>query len=546
MKQRRKVDRRVLSVEGLEERRVLAASVGWDGPGAGSALLSYYIGQAPSGISQSTFETAVKTALKSWSDVAAIKFVQTTQPGLNNSLDFTFRSIDGSGGTLAQAYFPSDVNRGRLAGDVEFDSTDKWEVGNSLGNAAFDLVLVAVHEIGHALGLDHSSNSTAVLYPSVSASQSFKGLASADVLAIRALYAAAPSSTNSNTTSIGTTNTELTNTAKTNTRITLTPRFTFNSWFANWHLRFGRLNSGVDQLDSTIPTDMNLSNPLDVNLDDTVSPVDALIVINILNDHVQATIQTNYKSDTNGDGQMSPLDALIVINGLNDKNSTTEISIDTPDDSTTDGSGTGTDSDSDNDSDSDDDTDTEEPHDHRQDFGHFGRGGFGFPIVLGGGLTPDRVDRLFKNFDDNADGLLTEDEVPSRLWTRWVVDAVDTNNDSAVSVAEVNEAIRVKQQVKFDALDADSDGLLSRTELSARLWTKLSDANADTNADGGISFDELLAFQATVSMASGCDHSGSGERESSSTTMLSNMRRQSGFAAQFTSAIRSMTRRFPG
>ena len=110
MKQRRKAERRALSVEGLEERRVLAVSVGWDGPGTGSAQLSYYIGQAPNGMSEVTFESAIETALKSWSDVAAIKFVQTTQPGLNNALDFTSKRIDGSGGTLAQAYFPSDVN----------------------------------------------------------------------------------------------------------------------------------------------------------------------------------------------------------------------------------------------------------------------------------------------------------------------------------------------------------------------------------------------------------------------------------------------------
>ena len=211
-------------------------------------------------------------------------------------------------------------DRGRIAGDVEFDSSEKWEIGNSLGNAAFDLVLVAAHEIGHALGLDHSNNSSAVLYPSVSPAQSFKGLAAADISAIRSLYAAAGSTT---------TTTNTTTTGTTNTRTTLTPRYTFNSWVANWHLRFGRLNSGAEQLDSTVPTNMNLSNPLDVNVDDTVSPLDALIVINILNDHGKLTLQTNYKVDTNGDGQLSPLDALIVINGLNHSSRTTVITIDT-------------------------------------------------------------------------------------------------------------------------------------------------------------------------------------------------------------------------
>ena len=587
MKRPKKIDRRTLNVEALEERRVLAVSVGWDGPGTGSAQLSYYIGQAPGGISQSTFEAAVETALKSWSDVAAITFVQTTQPGLNNSLDFTSKSIDGGGGTLAQAYFPSDVNRGRLAGDVEFDSAEKWEVGNSLGSAAFDLVLVAAHEIGHALGLDHSNNPSAVLYPSVSPAQSFKGLASADVSAIRALYSAAPGGTNTNTTNSGTTNT-----GTTNTWTTRTPRYTFNSWFAGWFSRFGRLNSSIEQLDSTVPTNMNLSNPLDVNLDNMVSPIDAFIVIKILNDESQSTIETNYKCDTNGDGQISPADALFVVNGLNDK-STTVITIHTPgqdplitdetnpidssdydgtatdttsgtdttdsgnevdsgddttvddsspDDSTTDESGSGTDEDTE----TDNDTDTDQPDDHSHHFGHSGRYGLGFPIAFGGGLTPERVDSLFKNLDDNSDGLLTEDEVPSRLWSRWADDGVDTNDDSSVSVQEVNAAVRAKQKAKFDTIDADSDGLLSEAEVPARFWTKLTDAKADSDANGGISFDELLAFKAAASTSIGCDHGGTGVTDSSSTTLVSNVLRQNHFAAQFASAIRSMARRFRG
>ncbi len=596
MKQRRKLDRRALCVEGLEERRVLAVSVGWDGPGTGSAQLSYYIGQSPNGISQSTFEAAVETALKSWSDVASITFVQTTRAGLNNSLDFTSRSIDGSGGTLAQAYFPSDVNRGRIAGDVEFDAAEKWEVGKSLGSAAFDLVLVAAHEIGHALGLDHSSNPSAVLYPSVSPSQSFKGLAPADVSAIRSLYAAAPGSTNTNTTNTGTTNTGTTNTGVTNPWTTRLPRFTFNSWFANWFSRFGRLNSGFEQLSASTPTNHNLSNPLDVNLDDDVSPIDALIVINRLNDRDQLTIETDFKCDTNGDGQVSPADALIVINGLGgDRNRNTSITIDVSDqgplisvetdgtttsdtsldtdvdsdtsdsnddsasggndsnvddsnvddsnvdDSTTEDSDTGTNTDSNADSD-----DAPE-HSH-----HFGHHRFGIGLVFGRGLTPERVDKLFKNFDDNTDGLLTDDEVPNRLWTRWTDDGVDTNDDSAVSVAEVNAAVRAKQEEKFDAIDEDSDGLLSETELSARLWQKLIDAKADTDADGGISFDELLAFQATASSDSGCDHSETNGADSSSTPVGSislpqfGFAAQFGFATQFANAIRSMGRRFRG
>ena len=55
-----------------------------------------------------------------------------------------------------------------------------------------------------------------------------------------------------------------------------------------------------------------------------------------------------------------------------------------------------------------------------------------------------------------------------------------------------------------------------------------TDAKADTNTDGGISFDELLAFQGAASTGSGCDHGGSSETDSFSTTLVANVLRKSG------------------
>ena len=57
----------------------------------------------------------------------------------------------------------------------------------------------------------------------------------------------------------------------------------------------------------------NTSKPLDVNNDGSVTPIDALIVINNLNS--QGSGNNNF-IDVNGDGVVTPLDALIVINFL--------------------------------------------------------------------------------------------------------------------------------------------------------------------------------------------------------------------------------------
>lgn len=176
--------------EQLEPRRLLA-SVGWDGVGQGAVELNYYLGEAPVQIGQATFESVIEQALEAWSDVADITFTETTTPGQVDSLDIAFASLDGSGGVLAQAYFPDDVNGSTIAGDIQFDTSENWEVGNAQGSQAFDLLYVAVHEIGHALGLEHSTIVGSVLKGSVSANQEFTSLADSDRDAALSLYAPA-------------------------------------------------------------------------------------------------------------------------------------------------------------------------------------------------------------------------------------------------------------------------------------------------------------------------------------------------------------------
>ncbi|OMO89379.1 Peptidase M10, metallopeptidase [Corchorus olitorius] len=86
--------------------------------------------------------------------------------------------FDGPGGTLAHAFAPTN-------GRFHYDADERWSVSVTPG--FYHLETLALHEIGHLLGLHHSSVPGAIMYPTFRTGQR-KGLHSDDIRGIKALY----------------------------------------------------------------------------------------------------------------------------------------------------------------------------------------------------------------------------------------------------------------------------------------------------------------------------------------------------------------------
>lgn len=97
-----------------------------------------------------------------------------------NSFRYPF---DGRGSILAHAFFPSEGDQ--LGGDIHFDEDENWTADGSPEGT--DFYSVALHELGHSLGLAHSHVPTSVMFPYYRGDRSGQ-LDYDDILAMYKLY----------------------------------------------------------------------------------------------------------------------------------------------------------------------------------------------------------------------------------------------------------------------------------------------------------------------------------------------------------------------
>jgi len=162
------------------------ADTGWPQEN-GMAALSYFFETLPANLDQNAARSAIERAFAEWARYANIAITAGQQAEAARAIDIVFAG--GAHGDaypftsstqLAHTFYPAPPNPEPVAGDMHFNNAEAWNLGSDI-----DLFSVALHETGHALGLGHSDNPNAVMYPYYKMAS---GLTDDDIAGIQALY----------------------------------------------------------------------------------------------------------------------------------------------------------------------------------------------------------------------------------------------------------------------------------------------------------------------------------------------------------------------
>jgi hypothetical protein len=182
-----------LTTLGQVTQSVALIDDGWAGPSHGSADLNYSFVRITEKLPSDATESEITRALEEWAKYVMINFTPSTDAAGDRTISILF--ANGAHGDaypftspalLAHTFYPFPTDPEPLAGDMHLNDAENWKIGADL-----DVFSTALHEAGHALGLGHSDNPDAVMYPYY---HMHTGLSEDDIAAIRRLYAARGSS----------------------------------------------------------------------------------------------------------------------------------------------------------------------------------------------------------------------------------------------------------------------------------------------------------------------------------------------------------------
>ncbi|KAF3444902.1 hypothetical protein FNV43_RR14595 [Rhamnella rubrinervis] len=144
------------------------------------------------GLNFDDVRAAVRSAFNEWSANSKFTFNERSSPEfVTTDIYISFQTgdhgdgypFDGNGGILAHAAAP-------VGGNMHIDGDESWSTSDTITPDKVDLMSVTLHEIGHLLGLLHSEDTSAVMYPYFDYGAIHRHLEDDDKKGIQALYSA--------------------------------------------------------------------------------------------------------------------------------------------------------------------------------------------------------------------------------------------------------------------------------------------------------------------------------------------------------------------
>ncbi|MEP5729345.1 MAG: matrixin family metalloprotease [Sulfitobacter sp.] len=156
-------------------------------PGTGFGFSSY--------ITDPIYQDIIRDAFQAWEDVIDIDFVEAT-PGADTDIKLGWDVIDGPFSVVGEASTRGSKTTSTLfsftEAEIRFDIAENWATDRDAARDEVGLYQVALHEIGHVLGLDHAQNAETIMF--ASDISDLPGLTAGDIEGAQIFYGAAQTS----------------------------------------------------------------------------------------------------------------------------------------------------------------------------------------------------------------------------------------------------------------------------------------------------------------------------------------------------------------